>query len=98
MVLVADPKRPFSYTAKRTARRGVVVRAYEHEIELAYEAFEESSQPSFPTPDTWDPDECHRFARNLTENVIRHHLNDDDDIFQHGCDRYVDNKSIRFNL
>lgn len=89
MVIVADPSKPFSYTAKGTARRAVVLSAYEHEISLAYEAFEESSQPSFPIPDTWDSDECHEFARNVVENIIPHHLSDDDDIFLQGCDRYV---------
>jgi hypothetical protein len=89
MVIVTDPTKPFSYTAKGTTRRGVILRMYEQEISHAYEALEESSQPSFPIPDTWDADECHEFARNVVKNIIPRHLSDDDDIFQQGCDRYV---------
>ena len=87
MILVASSSKPFQYTPKGTPRRHVILRAYEHEIESAYAAIEESSQPDIPLPESFDLQSSVAFVRRAIEKVMAVPLQADDDIFQHGCDR-----------
>ncbi|KAJ4476520.1 hypothetical protein C8R41DRAFT_845764 [Lentinula lateritia] len=86
MILVANPKKPFTYTAKNTARRQAILNDYETEIQKLYDAVEESSQPSIPAPPQWNQTTTKIFIRAVVEKVLAHAVNDEDDIFQHGCD------------
>lgn len=89
MILVASSSKPFQYTAKLTPRRHVVVKMYTEEIEALYNAVEESSQGDIQAPTEWTEEATKEFVRKNVWNVMRKEVSDDVDIFQHGCDRYV---------
>lgn len=87
MIVIAGPHKPFSYTAKGTTRRPIVIAEYADEIEAAYIAVEESSQTHVDPPADWNVEGSTEFARRVVTQVLGHEVTDDDDIFQHGCDR-----------
>ncbi|THV07008.1 acetyl-CoA synthetase-like protein [Dendrothele bispora CBS 962.96] len=86
MILVASPAKPFTYTAKNTARRQAILNDYDKEIERLYETVDESTQAGIPPPEEWDLNSTVDFVRVVLTKVLQRHLNDDDDIFEHGCD------------
>lgn len=88
MILVAKPDKPFQYTAKSTARRQVIIEQYEDEIEAVYNAVEATTQANIPLPKEWDIISTTNFVRAVVNGVLVHAVKDEDDIFQHGCDRY----------
>lgn len=88
MILVAKPSKPFEYTAKNTARRQTVLKNYVDEVEAVYDAVERTTQTSIPLPKEWDIVSATSFVRAVVGSVLVHQVKDDDDIFQHGCDRY----------
>lgn len=87
MVLVSSPKKQFVLTAKLTARRQAVINQYEPEIDALYDAVEETTQAVKYFPSEWTEQNSVAFARNLVDSVLQRPVQDDDDIFQHGCDR-----------
>ena len=87
MILVSSPKKPFALTAKLTARRQVAIREYEPEIDALYERVDETAQAVKHFPNEWTEHTSLEFARNLIGNVLKVRVRDDDDIFQHSCDR-----------
>jgi len=87
MVLVSSPKKPFIITAKLTPRRQAVLADYELEIDALYDAVGETSQAVKYFPKEWTEESSLEFARNLIANVLKVPVKDDDDIFQHSCDR-----------
>ena len=87
MVLVSSPKKPFVLTAKLTARRQAVIAQYEPEIDALYNAVDETTQAVKRFPKEWTERTSLEFARNLVGSVLKHQVKDDDDIFQHSCDR-----------
>lgn len=88
MILVSSPKKPFVLTAKLTARRQAVIVEYEPEINTLYDAVGETAQAVRYFPKEWTEQTSLEFARNLVGNVLKLPVGDDDDIFQHTCDRY----------
>ncbi|KAF8968163.1 hypothetical protein BDZ97DRAFT_1655638 [Flammula alnicola] len=86
MIIVANPQKPFQYTAKSTARRQAIINQYDHEIEAVYAAIEATTQTTIPIPSKWDIVEITNFVGEVVNNVLVHKVADDDDIFQHGCD------------
>ncbi|KAF8200271.1 hypothetical protein BJ912DRAFT_921743 [Pholiota molesta] len=76
MILVAKPDKPFQYTAKSTARRQAIIKQYEDEIESVYNAVETTTQTNIPLPQS---------GISYPPLPLRN-VQDDDDIFQHGCD------------
>ncbi|KAI0734153.1 hypothetical protein C8Q72DRAFT_770789 [Fomitopsis betulina] len=89
MILVAKPDKPFSYTAKRTVRRGVVTKDYEDEINALYDSVDESSQSVVPLPTSWDIASAAEFVRRVVAQVMGRTVPDEGDLFQNGCDRRV---------
>ena len=89
MILVAKISKPFSYTAKHTVRRGIVVKDYEDEINALYASVDESSQSTVPPPMSWDVTSAAGFVRKVVEQVMGRTITDDSDLFQNGCDRRV---------
>lgn len=87
MILVSSPKKPFVLTAKLTARRQAVIAQYEPEIDGLYEAVDETTRAVKSSPGKWTERTSLEFARNLIGSVLKHPVKDDDDIFQHSCDR-----------
>lgn len=90
MVIIADPARPLTYTPKGTPKRGDILEAYEKEIEDVYASFEETVPLNFPIPSSWTPESILELSRAVVKTVMSENdMQDDGDIFQFGCDRYV---------
>ena len=70
-----------------TARRQVVIDMYNEEIEAMYQAVEESAQAHIKVPETWTIEVIRDFVRSNVTNVLQKPMLDNDDLFQHGCDR-----------
>lgn len=87
MILVSSPKKSFVLTAKLTARRQAVIAEYEPEIDALYDEVEETAQAVKHFPNEWTEQTSLEFARNLVGSVLKVPVKDDDDIFQHSCDR-----------
>ncbi|KAJ3528018.1 hypothetical protein NM688_g8049 [Phlebia brevispora] len=85
LILIAAPEKPFTYTAKATARRQAVLRDYEDEIEALYRAVDSTSS-KIPPPSEWDEDGTREFIRTVVTTVLRRHVEDGADIFRFGCD------------
>ncbi|KAF8216298.1 hypothetical protein K438DRAFT_1796975 [Mycena galopus ATCC 62051] len=86
MILVAQPNKPFSYTAKMTPRRLAVIGDYEKEISVLYDTVEDTASLNIPPLVNWDADSILDFVRHAIHSVVTNSLGDDDDIFHHGCD------------
>lgn len=91
MILVASPSKPFEYTAKLTPRRQAIIKAYDPEIAALYAAVEQSAQLDIGAPpagqwDDADPENVRAFVRQNIWSVLRKHVEDTADLFQHGCD------------
>ena len=89
MILVSSPSKPFQFTPKGTARRQAILSDYADEIERGYKAIEEPSVTEIPIPTSYSMPECLVFVRKTTSEVFSTQLGDNDDFFQHGCNRYV---------
>ncbi|KAJ3846639.1 acetyl-CoA synthetase-like protein [Lentinula lateritia] len=87
MILIASPKKPFTYTAKATARRLSILENYKDEISNLYSQVAESTQATIPAPLAWSHEESRVFVRAVVNHVLGHNVLDEDDLFQHGCDR-----------
>lgn len=87
MILVSTPSKPFTYTAKSTARRQAIINDYADEIEALYTAIDETTQSHILPPSAWTHDETLNFVRAVVTKVLKRSIEDTDDIFQHGCDR-----------
>ncbi|KAJ7087037.1 hypothetical protein C8R43DRAFT_939403, partial [Mycena crocata] len=86
MILVAKPSKPFTYTAKMTARRQAVIMDYRDEITALYDTVEQTATLNIPALSGWDASSILQFARDAIQNVVAKNIGDDDDIFQYGCD------------
>ncbi|KAK0447907.1 uncharacterized protein EV420DRAFT_1713021 [Desarmillaria tabescens] len=86
MIIVAKPTKPFTYTAKNTARRQATLTDYSDEILAVYETVAESTQANIPPPPEWDDASTKEFVRTVVLQVLSHSISDNDDFFQHGCD------------
>ena len=89
MIIVSNPSKPFTYTAKGTVRRQAVLDEYAEEINSLYSKVEESTQASITPPIHWDLVTTLEFVRKVVQKVIVRGVEDDDDLFEHGCDRCV---------
>lgn len=103
MILVSSPEKPFTYTAKNTARRQAIIADYEEEIDSLYSAVQKTTQPHISVPAEWTSDAVLEFIRVIVSEVLKRGVGDDEDIFESGCDRYVlawstrSEKSLRDN-
>ncbi|KIJ49844.1 hypothetical protein M422DRAFT_246210 [Sphaerobolus stellatus SS14] len=94
MILVASPSKPFTYTAKNTARRGEIIMDYANEIEEIYKAVDDSTQTSIPIPtsttknDGWSLEDTRAFVHNVVHEIMKDvsAMRDTDDLFSFGCD------------
>ena len=87
MIIVTDPAKPFTYTAKNTLRRQAIIAEYEPEIEALYAAVDETTQADLGPPTSWDLIHTTEFVRGVITRVLKQPVKDTDDIFQQGCDR-----------
>ena len=89
MILVTSSNKPFSFTAKGTPRRQAIINEYEEEINQLYDSIEESAQIDISAPDRWTAQSTYTFVRSVVLHVIKgRDITDDDDLFEHGGDRY----------
>ncbi|KAJ7579078.1 hypothetical protein C8J56DRAFT_1006701 [Mycena floridula] len=86
MILVAKPSKPFTYTAKNTARRQAILNDYQDDIEQAYITVDETTQINIESPNEWDPVSTRSFVRAVVWKILSHEAEDAEDLFQHGCD------------
>lgn len=89
MILVASPSKPFQYTGKGSVRRQATLQEYNDEIESLYASVEDSTQADITAPLEWTPALTRDFIRKVVHSVLTEHVRDQDDLFQHGCDRYA---------
>lgn len=89
MVLVSNPEKPFTFTGKGTPRRQAIINEYKPEIEALYAAADESAQADLEPPSTWTISSSTDFVREVVSRVMEIPVEDNDDIFSLGCDRYV---------
>ena len=89
MILVALPSKPFTYTAKATPLRQAIIADYDHEIRALYDAVTNTIQIDVPVPKDWNQLQALNFVRNVVRKLLKKTVDDEDDIFQHGCDRHV---------
>jgi len=87
MITVASPSKPFSYTAKMTARRQAILKDYDEEINALYNSVEQTSQIDVPLPVAWTLSQSLDYVRHIIHKVMTQEVADRVDIFQHGCDR-----------
>lgn len=99
MILLASPSKPFFFTDKRTAKKGLTLKLYEEEIENIYKAFEESVKTDIPIPEGchpaggWTDEESLSLVRSVVHSIMRQakNIGDTNDLFSLGCDRYITN-------
>lgn len=90
MILVSKPSKPFTYTAKNTARRQAIINDYEEEINQVYDDVRDSAQTSISAPEEWTTQSTHSFVRSVVHQVLEGRIiDDDDDLFESGGDRYA---------
>jgi hypothetical protein len=87
MIIVASPSKPFSYTAKMTARRQAILKDYDEEINALYSSVEQTSQINVSFPVAWTLPQSLDYVKHIIHTVMRQEVADRVDIFQHGCDR-----------
>ncbi|GJJ11665.1 putative NRPS-like protein biosynthetic cluster [Clathrus columnatus] len=94
MILISSAEKPFAYTAKNTPRRGIVLKAYDKEIDDLYKLVEQSSNVDLPVPlgtypgGGWTMEEGLEFVRKAVYKILGeiHGMTDEDDIFTFNCD------------
>jgi hypothetical protein len=91
MIQFTKPSKPFTYTGKETPRRHAIIREYEPEIDELYAAMDNTSnvKSSVAPPKEWDTSSTLEFVRAVVHEVMVNKAGDHDDLFEHGCDRYV---------
>ena len=87
MIIVTDPAKPLEYTPKGTPRRPTSLALYGDEIEAVYNEVNKVSQTDLLPPTEWDLESTLEFVRTAVERVMTVSIDDDDDLFQNGCDR-----------
>lgn len=88
MIIATEPLRPLQYTVKGTPRRQICLKEYSDDITEAYKAITESSHHELLPPSTWEYGDVVEFMRKVVNKVLGRSLSDEDDLFQHGADRY----------
>jgi hypothetical protein len=92
MIIIADTARPVLLTAKRSPRKAATLLQYAVDIEDLYRAMSDGSRiETISPPATWTFPETKAFIRAIVNVVLQKgaDLKDDDDLFNHGLDRYL---------
>ena len=90
MIGVTSPRRPFLYTPKGTTQRQKILIEYEKEIDALYAAVDDT-RTDIDAPENWIVSQTKVFVRTVIERVMKtgRSISDDDDLFEHGLDRYL---------
>lgn len=89
LILVASPDRPFPVSGKGSIRKSQVVKDYEKEIDELYDAQEARANVGVEVPSEWSSEATVDYVRKVVGKVLVQKVQDEDDIFQFGGDRYV---------
>ena len=92
MILVASPSKPFEYTSKGNLRRQRMIDAYATEINALYDSVAESAQEDIAGPSEWNSEQTYDFMKSVVAQTLKtrsENIEDGDDLFEHGLDRYV---------
>ena len=90
MVMLATPAKPFTYTAKGTARRQAIIADYEAEIAELYERYGKdvaASDVSISPLTSCHEEDVLRFVESVIRAALGRDIPDTVDVFQSGCDR-----------
>lgn len=90
MILVTSPSKPFSYTAKATPRRKIIIDDYESEINAVYAAFQDLTQGSLLPPLNWDLSSATNYIRGVVCRILGRSIEDATDLAHMGHGRCVD--------
>ncbi|THU77606.1 acetyl-CoA synthetase-like protein [Dendrothele bispora CBS 962.96] len=71
---------------ERLDRRQAILNDYDGEIKKLYQMVDESTQATIPPPEEWNLNSTLDFVRVVLTRVLQRDLNDNDDIFEYGCD------------
>lgn len=87
MIIVSSPGKPFTYTAKNTARRQAIIYDYAPEIEALYRTVAESMKADLVPPASWSFPHVLDFVRSAVRKVFTVSVDDTEDLFRRGCNR-----------
>ncbi len=68
-------------------RRQATLNDYSAELETLYKTVEDSTQGGILPPLEWDGTSALEFVRNVVLQTLPRPVLDNQDLFQHGCDR-----------
>ncbi|KAK0193212.1 NRPS-like enzyme [Armillaria mellea] len=86
MILVANPAKPFEFTAKGTPRRNAILDAYREEIEILYKNLDQMLPTDVVIPPEWSLKNTTTLVRNIVRLILERDIGDTDDIFIAGGD------------
>ncbi len=85
MVIFSHPAKPFAITPKGTIRRAFTLHSYDAEIENLYATIE--TYGGVTAPEEWNYDSSRTFVRAVVNKTLARPVNDEENLFAHGCDR-----------
>lgn len=88
MIVIANPSKPFTITAKGTPGRQVVIAAYTDEVDNLYKTVNEGSGSDIEPPASLEEAPMKEFVRNVVASIVEKAVSDDTDIMLAGCDRF----------
>lgn len=89
MILVASPSKPFTFTGKGSVRRHAIIKEYDAEIQVCYDAVENLAEGNTTVLEGLNEGQVLDFVRQVVAGILTQKVSDDDDLFQFGCDRQV---------
>ncbi|KAF9056716.1 hypothetical protein BDP27DRAFT_1433638 [Rhodocollybia butyracea] len=89
LIVVVNPSKPLQLTPKGTLRRQASLDAYHDEIENAYKALEEASQPEIKAPATWDLKATENFVSEVVIKSLGFKVDEHENIFRAGADSLI---------
>ena len=89
LVLIAKPDKPFIYTGKGSIRKSFAIREHAEEIDALYAAQAARASVDVKAPTVWSLSATEAYVREVVGKVLVQEVDDGDDIFQSGGDRYV---------
>lgn len=91
MILFAAPAKPFIYTPLSRARvnRRDTLAKYSDEINALYNTLARAAHIALKPPKIWSPQNSLTYVRGIIVAVLGKKLDDDDDLFNYGTDRYA---------
>ena len=88
MIIITDHTRPFSLTSKGIPRRRICLEDYKEEVDGTYKHNEGYALGHIPLPLSANEPSVAAYVREVVLEAMKvPYIGDEDDLFQHGCDR-----------